>query len=191
MSKTVKGARVRLKRSDTPTDIPTIPTNDDHTTGWLNTDIYIGEVFLNTSSTAPGMWFRDTSGTTKLAIMDRVTGKLPVTSLPSNITKINNTFTISLTITNTISIGTQYIVINDSSSAGVTAINDIELVNLETVGGVSIVHISLNTNLNGGTLTVRLKGSIGTVITTTDTNLRGIILMWDSTKWVVLSNTIN
>lgn len=189
MSKTVKGARVRLKRSDTPSDIPTIPTNDDHTTGWLDTDIYIGEIFLNTSSNAPAMWFRDTSGTTKVAVMDRNTGKLPIESLPINVTKITNNFTTSITITNTITQGTQYIVINDTSSLGITAINEIELVNLENV--VNIVHISLKTNINGGILTVRLKGSTGTIITASDTNTRGIILMWDDTKWVILSNVIN
>lgn len=192
MSKTVKGARVRLIRSDTPTDVPTIPPNDDHTTGWLKTDIYIGELFLNTSSTTPGMWFRDSSGTTQVATLDRITGRLPIGLLPSNITTISNNFTSSLTISNTIVAGTQYIIVNDNSNSGIAGANYILLNNLEIVGGVSIVNISLNTVLNSGTLVVRFKDSLNNnIIDVNDTNLRGIILMWDGTKWVVLSNTIN
>ena len=37
-----------LKVSDVTTEVATIPTTNDHTDGsWLNTDIYIGELFLN------------------------------------------------------------------------------------------------------------------------------------------------
>ena len=128
----------------------------------------------------------------KLAALDRVTGRLPIGLLPSNITNISNNFTTSVTITNTIVAGTQYIVVNDSSNLGISAYNNILMNNLEIVGGVSIVNISLNTNLNGGSQTVRFKDSLdNNIITVSDTNLRGIILMWDGTKWVVMSNTVN
>jgi hypothetical protein len=191
MSKTIKGARVRLKRSDVPTDVPTIPTNDDHTTGWLDTDIYIGELFLNTSSTTPGLWFRDSSGTTKVATLDRTTNKLPLNLLPSNITTITNNFTSSVTIVDTIVVDTQYIMISDYSNPGISAINNILLNNLE-IDGASIVNISLTTVLSGGTLTVRIKDSLNNnIITVTDANTRGIILMWNGTNWTVLSVTKN
>ena len=40
--------RMILKVSDVTTEVATIPTTNDHTDGsWLNTDIYIGELFLN------------------------------------------------------------------------------------------------------------------------------------------------
>lgn len=37
-----------IKVSDVTTEVATIPTTNDHTDGsWLNTDIYVGELFLN------------------------------------------------------------------------------------------------------------------------------------------------
>jgi hypothetical protein len=42
-------ARILLKRSTVANDEPTIPASSSHTDGsWINTDIYSGEVFLNT-----------------------------------------------------------------------------------------------------------------------------------------------
>ena len=42
-------ARILLKRSTVANDTPTIPASATHTDGsWINTDIYSGEVFLNT-----------------------------------------------------------------------------------------------------------------------------------------------
>ena len=42
-------ARILLKRSTVANDTPTIPASSSHTDGsWINTDIYSGEVFLNT-----------------------------------------------------------------------------------------------------------------------------------------------
>lgn len=197
MSKTVKGARVRHIRSDVPTDVPTIPTNDDHTTGWLKTDIYIGELFINTSSTTPGLWFRDSNGTTKVAVMDRVTGKLPLGSLPSNTQSVTHNYNTNITLDDTITTDVQYIVVNDTvaSSSITNPINNILLNNLELSGSISIVHISVNVVLNGGRLKIRFKNSLGNTVLEIDDypddTLRGIILMWNGTVWVVMSNTLN
>jgi hypothetical protein len=51
MSKKIAFARQILKRLTTPFQQPTIPTSNDHTDGtWVNTDLYSGEMCLNTSS---------------------------------------------------------------------------------------------------------------------------------------------
>jgi hypothetical protein len=43
-------ARILLKRSTVANDEPTIPASSSHTDGsWINTDIYSGETFLNTT----------------------------------------------------------------------------------------------------------------------------------------------
>lgn len=43
-------ARILLKRSTVANDTPTIPASSSHTDGsWINTDIYSGEAFLNTT----------------------------------------------------------------------------------------------------------------------------------------------
>lgn len=43
-------ARILLKRSTVANDTPTIPASSTHTDGsWINTDIYSGETFLNTT----------------------------------------------------------------------------------------------------------------------------------------------
>jgi hypothetical protein len=88
MAKIVQGARVLTKRTDISTVIPTLPPNDDHTTGWLESDIYEGEVFVNV--TDKRVWIR-TSGTTVDDAMTEFAmlqsnGKLPLIYLPSSIT---------------------------------------------------------------------------------------------------------
>lgn len=41
-------SRIRIKRSTTALEVPTVPASDDHTDGtWLSTDIYKGELFIN------------------------------------------------------------------------------------------------------------------------------------------------
>ena len=57
MAKTTRGARFVLKRSDVSGASPTVPPNADHTTGWIDTDIYVGEIFLNITDNK--MWFRN------------------------------------------------------------------------------------------------------------------------------------
>lgn len=47
---TVNRVRRVMKRSDVPGQAPTIPATDDHTDGsWLDTDIYVGELYWNTA----------------------------------------------------------------------------------------------------------------------------------------------
>jgi len=57
MTKILKKARYVLNRTIETGLIPTVPPNEDHTIGWINTDIYKGELFLNTMDSR--MWFRN------------------------------------------------------------------------------------------------------------------------------------
>jgi hypothetical protein len=192
MAKTVKGARIRLRRSAEAGQVPTIPPNEDHTTGWKETDIYIGELFINTSLTTPGMWFRESTGITQLATLDKITNRLSVNQIPSVSRILTNVFNITDNITDIIGDGTQYIVIDDSVvGLGLSPTHTIDLFSLET-SIVKVVNISLNTNDNGNSLTIHIKGSsITDIITNTTNGLRGISLMWNLTKWVIISNTVN
>ena len=70
MAKTTRGARFVLKRSSSPGASPTVPPNNDHTTGWIDTDIYVGEIFLNITDNK--MWFRNDT--------DEMIEMVPVTS---------------------------------------------------------------------------------------------------------------
>ena len=57
MPKEEKYSRLILKRSDTPSLSATTAPNDDHTGGlWTSTDIYVAEMFLNTSDSK--LWVR-------------------------------------------------------------------------------------------------------------------------------------
>ena len=57
MAKILKKARFILNRSEVTGKIPTLPPNDDHTDGWIGTDIYQGELFVNIYDDR--IWFRD------------------------------------------------------------------------------------------------------------------------------------
>jgi hypothetical protein len=87
MSKVVQGARVLIRRTTAIGMIPSIPLTNDHTLGWLDSDIYEGEIFSNL--TDKRIWIR-TSGTsvndaiTEFAMLD-TTGKLPYSLLPVDI----------------------------------------------------------------------------------------------------------
>lgn len=192
MAKTVKGARIRLRRTAEAGQVPTIPPNEDHTTGWKDTDIYIGEMFINTSLTTPGIWFRESTGVTQIATLDKITNRLSASQIPSVSRIINNIFFTSDNIIDTIADGTQYIIIDDSvTGSGVIGNNIIDLSSLET-SVAKVIHMSVMSNNNGNTLNIHIKGSNVTDILTISTNgIRGISLMWDLTKWVILSNNPN
>lgn len=64
MAKIEKGARFISKYSDSSEIKPTIPTNDDHTTGWNSTDIYEGEWYFNTADSTA--YFRSDNGIFKV-----------------------------------------------------------------------------------------------------------------------------
>lgn len=199
MAKTVKGARIRLRRTNTAGAVPTIPPNDDHTTGWLDTDIYIGELFINTSVTGSRIWFRETTGITEIATLDKTTNRLPIGQLTNNKQEISQAFASSYSFTSIVNTGVQYIIIKTAISglAAIFATHNIDLTNLETVGTVSLVHISLEMNNNTQDLVVYFNSSVGVVLSVPLTSmdspvLRGICLMWDgSSGWVVISNTLN
>ena len=82
MAKTVKGARFVLKRTDVPGSSPTVPPNNDHTTGWIDTDIYEGELFLNVYDDK--MWFRDTNDDMIGLVPLNSGGTIDISYLPGN-----------------------------------------------------------------------------------------------------------
>lgn len=57
----VQNSRIQMKYSTIPGVVPTIPLSDDHTDGtWLPTDLYVGEVFLNSADNLA--WWRSLTG---------------------------------------------------------------------------------------------------------------------------------
>lgn len=196
MAKTVKGARLRHRRTNELGAVPTIPPNDDHTSispMWAPTDIYIGELFINTNETAPSIWFRDSTGVTQMATLDKTTNKLPLSQLTNNSVSIYHAFTATSSVTYTIAAETQYIVVSGICSSGDATIN-LRLDSLES--GVTVVYISVNIDLNGGTsITVDIKNSSDVVIISITTSIalkmEGICLMWNGFMWVIISDTEN
>lgn len=87
MAKSVQGARMQSKRSITSGDIPTIPPNNDHTFGWEDTDIYLGEFYINI--TDERIFTRCNTGIREFTLLDPSTGQVSTgqTSVPI----INNT----------------------------------------------------------------------------------------------------
>lgn len=81
MAKITKGARMRNKIVTTPSAEPTIPQNDDHTTGWRTTDIYVGEFMLN--SVDNRLWIRADDGVRETVVLDE-DGLIPGALIPSN-----------------------------------------------------------------------------------------------------------
>jgi len=197
MSKVIKGARLIHKRSNNASDLPTIPPNNDHTTGWLNTDIYVGELFLNTSPTDPKIWFRNSSGTTRMATLDD-NGKLLKEQLTSNEHNVIDEHTLSGNITTNINENTQYINIScKSPSTSINGVSDIILDNLETnITNIYYISLYMDGGGSGCDLTVNIKStSDGTIITDNVTGSnslkRGICLMWSGAKWFIVSNILN
>lgn len=67
-------ARILLKRSTVAYDEPTIPASSSHTDGsWINTDIYSGEVFLNTQDQR--MWIRTGANIKEIPFQNHWVGK--------------------------------------------------------------------------------------------------------------------
>lgn len=81
MSKVVKGARFISKITDVPGVEPTIPPNDDHTLGWRDTDIYVGEWFWNITDSK--IFFRDGNGIGQL-VTPNSNGQIDPSLLPGN-----------------------------------------------------------------------------------------------------------
>ena len=82
MSKVVKGARFISKITEVPGVEPTIPPNDDHTLGWRDTDIYVGEWFWNVTDAK--IFFRDNNGISLIVTPDPITGQIDPSLLPGN-----------------------------------------------------------------------------------------------------------
>jgi hypothetical protein len=193
MSKTVKGARIRHKRSDLAGKVPTIPTTDDHTTGWKDTDIYIGEFYMNTSVSTPGVWFRESTGITQIATLDKTTSKLPYNQLTNNVVTAYHIFSTDETIIDVITGGTQFIIVSGVSTDG-DATSVIDLTELEAT--VCVVYATVKLNLTGGiSMTEQFIDSLGSVILTHSATgidvLRGISLMWNGSSWFVISDVDN
>ena len=116
MPKTIKGARLIHKRSNVPGVIPTMPKNDDHTSGWLLNDIYEGEIFMNTSVSYPKIWFRNSDGFIRIATLDN-NGRLLKDQLTSNEHNIINNHDSSNTIITVVNEYVQYINISCTSES--------------------------------------------------------------------------
>ena len=83
MTRIVKGARLIIKRTETTGELPTIPATNDHTNGWLDTDIYVGEMFINLPDAK--VYSRNDSGIMEFVILDQTTNKISVNQLPDSI----------------------------------------------------------------------------------------------------------
>jgi len=60
-------SRIRIKRSTTTTTEPSVPSSSDHTDGtWTATDLYIGELFLNTADDR--LWVRTANGVKEIPV---------------------------------------------------------------------------------------------------------------------------
>lgn len=70
MSKEIKYSRLILKRSDVPTLSATTAPSTDHTVlpAWRTTDIYVGELFLNTEDEK--MWVRTDNSIKEIPLLD-------------------------------------------------------------------------------------------------------------------------
>lgn len=71
MSKEVKYSRLILKRSDVTTLSATTAPNTDHTSSspsWESTDVYVGEMFLNTNDQK--LWVRTDSSIKEIPLLD-------------------------------------------------------------------------------------------------------------------------
>ena len=79
--------RVLIKRSTVSGVVPTIPGSGatnvyDHTEGgWINTDIYQGELFLNVADDK--MWFRSTGGTNLIGYSGMTTDFIDLSDTPA------------------------------------------------------------------------------------------------------------
>lgn len=74
MAKSVQGARILMRRSTTSGVSPTIPPNDDHTFGWLTTDIYKSELYMNTADNK--VYTRSDLGIAEVILTNPSTGKI-------------------------------------------------------------------------------------------------------------------
>ena len=61
MARLFQNGRILIKRSTVSGDTPTFPATEDHTDGtWIDSDLYVGEVFLNVNDDKA--WFRSSNG---------------------------------------------------------------------------------------------------------------------------------
>jgi hypothetical protein len=82
MPKITQGARIQNRRSAISGEEATVPPNNDHTLGWAVTDIYEGELFINTVDNK--VWVRTAVNPIQFAMLDN-NNKLPASLLPSSI----------------------------------------------------------------------------------------------------------
>jgi hypothetical protein len=81
--KNVKAARILHKISETTNEIPTVPSNDDHTTGWNSTDIYEGEFMMNEQDIR--LFTRLKQIIVEVPMLDPSTNQIKMSNLPSAI----------------------------------------------------------------------------------------------------------
>lgn len=137
----INDERVLVKRSTVSGVVPTIPGSGvtdiyDYTAGgWLNTDIYVGEFFLNTADDK--LWFRSDNGINLVAYSGQSNTFIDLVDVPSTYT------------------ANKYLVVNSSATAlewtDITSISDfINLVDTpSTYSGYSGQTLKVNSGETG------------------------------------------
>lgn len=83
------GGRFIIKKTDKPNETPSISKYESHTSGmWKSTDIYEGELFINTSDNR--MWFRNNNNeVVEIPVLDNKKSKIKDNYLPDLYGKLN------------------------------------------------------------------------------------------------------
>ncbi len=90
-------SRIRIKRSTTTGEVPTVAPSTDHSDGtWNATDVYVGEMFLNTADSK--LWVRTDGGIKEVAIGGLTVFYKKLTLTPTQV-KASNTTPIAFGLT--------------------------------------------------------------------------------------------
>lgn len=82
-------SRILLKRSTTAGATPTVPASSSHTDGtWINTDIYEGELFLNTADAR--LFTRQGSNIKEIGLQNSLIGTSQFATITLTSTQISN-----------------------------------------------------------------------------------------------------
>ena len=164
MSKNVIGARVIHRLSYVEYGTPTVPNSDDHTMGWVATDIYKGELYINmnddraftrTNTNNPGTINPNglQDGIIEFLILDKSTSKVPVTKMANS---VNGNFYISSGLT----VGS----LTGSIGSGLRPVFADEYGSLSIFSAIpgtgTVTQITLGNGLTGSTTEISTTGNI-------------------------------
>jgi hypothetical protein len=102
MTQYVQQSRILIKRSEVSGVVPTIPAgspepSNDHTDGtWLATDLYIGEMFINTADDR--IWYRSESGIIEISTGSSVDTYVESASLSGHTLTLTRTDAVDVTV---------------------------------------------------------------------------------------------